>query len=79
MGIEEKEIIELVSQIEELEKKLFSHPMHKVCTIDQFMFLNAMICSADSTCCGSSLSRSNLMFHSLKMHIRSSVSNAKLK
>ncbi|CAO2816579.1 unnamed protein product [Amaranthus hypochondriacus] len=29
MGIEEKEIIELVSQIEGLEKKLFSHPMHK--------------------------------------------------
>lgn len=44
MGIEEKEIIELVSQIEGLEKKLFSHPMHKVCTIDQFMFLNAMLC-----------------------------------
>lgn len=33
MGIEEKEIIELVSQIEELEQKLISHPLHKVCYI----------------------------------------------
>uniref|UniRef100_A0A803LZ11 RNA helicase n=1 Tax=Chenopodium quinoa TaxID=63459 RepID=A0A803LZ11_CHEQI len=29
MGIDDKEIVELVSQIEELEQKLFSHPMHK--------------------------------------------------
>ncbi|KAL2944211.1 DExH-box ATP-dependent RNA helicase DExH10 [Bienertia sinuspersici] len=29
MGIEEKDIVELVSQIEELEQKLLSHPAHK--------------------------------------------------
>ncbi|KAH9608162.1 hypothetical protein KSS87_012144 [Heliosperma pusillum] len=29
MGIEEKEIVELISQIEELEQKLVSHPVHK--------------------------------------------------
>lgn len=29
MGIEEPEFVELVSQIEELEQKLFSHPLHK--------------------------------------------------
>ncbi|XP_021715893.1 DExH-box ATP-dependent RNA helicase DExH10-like [Chenopodium quinoa] len=29
MGIDDKEIVDLVSQIEELEQKLFSHPMHK--------------------------------------------------
>lgn len=30
MGIEDPEIVQLVNQIEELEKKLFSHPLHKV-------------------------------------------------
>uniref|UniRef100_A0A7C9ESP4 RNA helicase n=1 Tax=Opuntia streptacantha TaxID=393608 RepID=A0A7C9ESP4_OPUST len=29
MNIEEKEIVDLVNQIEELEQKLFSHPVHK--------------------------------------------------
>ncbi|XP_010252211.1 PREDICTED: DExH-box ATP-dependent RNA helicase DExH10 [Nelumbo nucifera] len=29
MGIEEPEFVDLVSQIEELERKLFSHPLHK--------------------------------------------------
>lgn len=29
MGIEEPEFVELVNQIEELEQKLFSHPLHK--------------------------------------------------
>ncbi|KAK9699590.1 hypothetical protein RND81_08G183900 [Saponaria officinalis] len=29
MGIEEKEIVELISQMEELEQKLASHPVHK--------------------------------------------------
>lgn len=31
MSIEDQEIVELVNQIEELEKKLYSHPLHKVC------------------------------------------------
>ena len=31
MDIRDSEIVELVNQIEELEKKLFAHPMHKVC------------------------------------------------
>ena len=30
MGIEEPEFVELVHQIEELEQKLFAHPLHKV-------------------------------------------------
>ncbi|KAL2538551.1 Superkiller viralicidic activity 2-like 2 [Forsythia ovata] len=29
MGIEDPEVVELVNQIEDLEQKLFSHPMHK--------------------------------------------------
>ncbi|PIA43943.1 hypothetical protein AQUCO_01800177v1 [Aquilegia coerulea] len=29
MGIEDPELVELVNQIEELEKKLFAHPLHK--------------------------------------------------
>lgn len=29
MGIEDPELVELVDQIEELEKKLFAHPLHK--------------------------------------------------
>ncbi|XP_022888748.1 DExH-box ATP-dependent RNA helicase DExH10 [Olea europaea var. sylvestris] len=29
MGIEDPEVVELVNQIEELEQKLFSHPLHK--------------------------------------------------
>ncbi|KAL2944212.1 DExH-box ATP-dependent RNA helicase DExH10 [Bienertia sinuspersici] len=39
MGIEEKEIVELVGQIEELEQKLLSHPVHKVCLF--YFLLNA--------------------------------------
>lgn len=31
MDIRDSEIVELVNQIEELEKKLLGHPMHKVC------------------------------------------------
>lgn len=31
MDVKDPEIVELVNQIEELEKKLFAHPMHKVC------------------------------------------------
>lgn len=30
MKIEDPEIVELVKQVEELEKKLFAHPLHKV-------------------------------------------------
>lgn len=30
MGIEEREFVELASQMEELEQKLFTHPLHKV-------------------------------------------------
>ena len=30
MGIEDPEIVELVHKIEELESKLFAHPLHKV-------------------------------------------------
>ena len=30
MSIEDPEIVELVKQIEELERKLYSHPLHKV-------------------------------------------------
>lgn len=39
MGIEDPEIVQLIRQIEELEKKLISHPLHKVCHfIDDFLF-----------------------------------------
>lgn len=31
MGIEDPEFVELANQIEELEQKMFSHPLHKVC------------------------------------------------
>lgn len=31
MSIEDPEINELVNKIEELERKLYSHPLHKVC------------------------------------------------
>jgi ATP-dependent RNA helicase DOB1 len=31
MDVRDSEIVELVNQIEELEQKLFDHPMHKVC------------------------------------------------
>lgn len=30
MSIEDPEIVELVKQIEELERKLYAHPLHKV-------------------------------------------------
>lgn len=33
MGVEDAEIVELVKQIEELEKQLYSHPLHKVCYV----------------------------------------------
>ena len=33
MGIEDPEFVELVNQIEELERKLFAHPLHKVCNV----------------------------------------------
>ncbi|KAK4369559.1 hypothetical protein RND71_013351 [Anisodus tanguticus] len=29
MSIEDPEVVEMLNQIEELEKKLFSHPLHK--------------------------------------------------
>ncbi|PON79903.1 ATP-dependent RNA helicase Ski [Trema orientale] len=35
MGIEDTEIVELVNQIEELEKKLYSHPLYKSQDVDQ--------------------------------------------
>jgi hypothetical protein len=35
MKIEDPEIVELVNQIEELERKLHAHPLHKVCHIIQ--------------------------------------------
>ena len=31
MDVRDSEIVELLNQVEELEKKLFAHPMHKVC------------------------------------------------
>ncbi|KAK7243517.1 hypothetical protein RIF29_38316 [Crotalaria pallida] len=31
MKVNDPEIVKLVNQIEEVEQKLFSHPMHKVC------------------------------------------------
>jgi len=31
MDVRDSEIVELVNQVEELEKKLVAHPMHKVC------------------------------------------------
>jgi len=31
MDVRDSEIVELVNQIEEIEKKMFAHPMHKVC------------------------------------------------
>lgn len=30
MSIEDPEIVELVNQIEDLERKLYAHPLHKV-------------------------------------------------
>lgn len=38
MDIRDPEIIELVNQIEELEKKLYAHPLHKVCENDLILF-----------------------------------------
>lgn len=35
MGIKDPEIVELVNQIEELERKLYAHPLHKVYPIVQ--------------------------------------------
>ncbi|XP_023546254.1 DExH-box ATP-dependent RNA helicase DExH10 [Cucurbita pepo subsp. pepo] len=35
MSIEDPEIVELVKQIEELERKLYSHPLHKSHEVDQ--------------------------------------------
>lgn len=35
MGVEDTEIVELVKQIEELEKKLYSHPLHKSQDVNQ--------------------------------------------
>ncbi|XP_027339967.1 DExH-box ATP-dependent RNA helicase DExH10 isoform X1 [Abrus precatorius] len=35
MNVQDSEIVELVNQIEELEKKLFAHPMHKHQDVDQ--------------------------------------------
>ncbi|XP_045822701.1 DExH-box ATP-dependent RNA helicase DExH10 [Trifolium pratense] len=35
MDVRDSEIVELVNQIEELEKKLFDHPMHKIQNVDQ--------------------------------------------
>ncbi|CAK8579420.1 unnamed protein product [Lathyrus sativus] len=35
MDVRDSEIVELVNQIEELEKKLLGHPMHKVQDVDQ--------------------------------------------
>ncbi|AET05085.1 putative RNA helicase [Medicago truncatula] len=35
MDVRDSEIVELVNQIEELEKKLFDHPMHKIQDVDQ--------------------------------------------
>lgn len=34
MKIEDPEIVDLVNQIEELERKLHAHSMHKVCNIN---------------------------------------------
>ncbi|KAK2385318.1 Helix-loop-helix protein 2 [Trifolium repens] len=35
MDVRDSEIVELVNQIEELEQKLFDHPMHKIQNLDQ--------------------------------------------
>ncbi|XP_041999586.1 DExH-box ATP-dependent RNA helicase DExH10-like [Salvia splendens] len=35
MGIEDREFVELASQIEELEQKLFTHPLHKLQDVHQ--------------------------------------------
>ncbi len=40
MGIEDPEIVELVNQIEELERKLYAHPLHKVCL---FFRMNSLL------------------------------------
>lgn len=39
MNIQDTEIVELVSQIEEAEQKLLSHPMHKVLAIQSTLRL----------------------------------------
>jgi len=31
MDVQDPEIVEVVNQIEEIEQKMFAHPMHKVC------------------------------------------------
>lgn len=42
MGVDEPEFVELANQIEELEQKLFTHPLHKVsekCPSSPFLLL----------------------------------------
>ena len=40
MGIEEPELVDLVHKLEDLEQKLCSHPLHKVCLIVTFQLRN---------------------------------------
>ncbi|VAH93943.1 unnamed protein product [Triticum turgidum subsp. durum] len=44
MGIEEPELVDLVHKLEDLEQKLCSHPLHKVCLIVTFQLRNAQSC-----------------------------------
>lgn len=39
MNIQDTEIVDLVSQIEEVEQKLLAHPMHKVLLHAVFLYL----------------------------------------
>ena len=57
MNIEEKEIVDLVNQIEELEQKLFSHPVHKVC------LLETLCCPLILNICALDLSPSSLLIN----------------
>ena len=41
MGIEQPELVDLVHKLEDLEQKLCSHPLHKVCLIVTFQLRNA--------------------------------------
>lgn len=54
MGVEDTEIVELVHQIGELEKKLYSHPLHKVCYVQWRFFFFPFALAVDMLVKGSS-------------------------
>lgn len=49
MKIEDQEIVELVKQIEEHEKKLFAHPLHKVFHITSNLAFRSIVSIRECT------------------------------